>query len=84
MKRKKVTEAERKRRSEAASMLGRLGASKGGRTRMSAMTETQRLAFASSGGEGFARLSKRKRRESARKGWATRRRSESETERPSA
>lgn len=73
MKRRKVSAAERKRRSEAAAMLGRAGAVKGGRARIGALSDAERVALASSGGRAFAKLSKRKRRAAVLKGWATRR-----------
>jgi hypothetical protein len=59
-------------------MLGRLGARKGGLARAASMTRSERRALASSGGKAFAALSGRARSEAALKGWATRRKAESE------
>lgn len=68
-----MTVEEREAAAAAAALLGRLGGLKGGRARARALTVQQRKAIAAAGGQAFAKLSKKARSESARRGWATRR-----------
>lgn len=70
---RKVSAAERKRRSEAATMLGRGSWAKAGRARMASLTPEERRRLALKGARAFKRLSKGKRRAAALKAWETRR-----------
>lgn len=71
---KRVSRREKAARSAAAALLGRAGGVKGGRARARSLTKARRTDIAAQGGEAFAALPMRRRRESALRGWETRRR----------
>lgn len=68
-----LTKQQREARSAAAALLGALGAAKGGRARARKLDPARRKAIAGAGGRAYAKLSKRKRTQASRRGWATRR-----------
>jgi len=68
-----ITKEQREARSAAAALLGSLGSSKGGKARAKKLGPAARRAIAGKGGLAYAKLSKRKRTQASRRGWATRR-----------